>query len=142
MITPEIRHWAASVLTELTDEQRTLVAACASSIIIGLADDEAPIAVTEADVRDHVVRLRDGTPRHLSPKLFALFRVLSDGERHDPSELYAALQLKHPKSGLLRENISRLRGSDFVIENRHGLGYRLTLERREGYPATIDEREP
>ena len=109
MITPEIRHWAASVLTELTDEQRTLVAACASSIIIGLADDEAPIAVTEADVRDHVVRLRDGTPRHLSPKLFALFRVLSDGERHDPSELYAALQLKHPKSGLLRENISRLR---------------------------------
>jgi DNA-binding response OmpR family regulator len=122
-------------VADIIEKQRALAEACAASIIIGLTAVEAPIAPSEADVRDQVVRLRDGTLRHLSPKLFALFVVLSDGERHDPSELYAALQLRHPTPGSLREHISRLRrllrGSDYVIENRRGLGYRLTLERRK-----------
>jgi hypothetical protein len=122
-------RWARAHLDNLTDEQAGAMRALAALIIAGLAERGAvKTPAVRIDYHRFCLVLGGGAVRHLTPKLYSLIVGLDDGEWHTAGEIAALLELRRRVT--LNVHIARLRallrGTGWVIENRHGHGWRLT----------------
>jgi hypothetical protein len=128
LIPPDVRRWAERMLSGLSEENRSLVASCAASMIVGLLGEEAPFDLLEdVDLLSHTIRATDGSARYLPPILWDLLLGLGDGNWHIAARLVIVAGLR--RSASIRENINRLRqalrGTAYYVEARRSLGYRL-----------------